>query len=173
MVLEQTAMCIVVPSTVHLSPLAGRGRIASAIRVRGALRKGGGNRFKNARQIVRDIIVPKPQDTIIAIRKPFVTNGVALTFRMLPSVNLHDQTALATDKIYGVRSDRLLPHKLVTIQPTGTKAVPERAFRFCHGASQSPRTLGLKPISTAHAETPPHPSRFARRPLPASGERRR
>ena len=157
----------------HLSPPAGRGRIASAIRVRGALRKGGGNRFKNAGQIARDIIVPKPHDTIIAIRKPFITDGVALAFRMLSAVNLHDQTALATDKIYGVRSYRLLPRKFVAIQPTGAKAIPERAFRFCHGASQSPRTLGLDPISTAHAETPPHPSRFARRPLPASGERRR
>jgi len=37
----------------HLSPPAGRGRIASAIRVRGSFSKGGRNRFENACQIAR------------------------------------------------------------------------------------------------------------------------
>jgi len=158
---------------VDLSPRAGRGRIALAIRVRGSLRKRGHNRFKNARQILRDIVVPKPQDTIVAIGEPLVSNGVALTIRVLSTVDLHNQAAFATDKIYGVRPDRLLSDELISVQPAGTQTIPERAFRIRQSASQSPRTPGRGLISTAHAETPPHPSRFARRPLPAGGERRR
>ncbi|SHH64176.1 hypothetical protein SAMN05444169_8520 [Bradyrhizobium erythrophlei] len=156
----------------HLSPRAGRGRIALAIRVRGSLRKRGRNRLEDASQILRDIVVPKPQDAIVAIGEPLVANGVALTIGVLFTVDLHNQAAFATDKVYGVRSDRLLSDELVSIQPAGTKTIPERAFGIRQAASQSPRTLGLGLISTAQAEAPPHPSRFARRPLPASGERR-
>ena len=155
------------------SPLAGKGRIALAIRARGSLRKRGRDGFKNARQILRDIVVPKPQDTIVAIGEPLVANDVALTVRVLSTVDLHNQAAFATDKVYGVRYDRLLSNELVSIQPAGTKTIPERAFRIRQSASQSPRALGPGLISTAHAEAPPHPSRFARRPLPASGKRRR
>jgi hypothetical protein len=36
---------------------------------------------------------------------------------------------------------------------------------------QSPGAFCLDLIARAHLDTPPHPSRYARRPLPASGER--
>src|SRR5882757_11185078 len=91
---------------VHLSPRAGRGRIALAIRVRGSLRKRGRNRLEDASQILRDIVVPKPQDAIVAVGEPLVANGVALTIGVLSTVDLHNQAAFATDKVYGVRSDR-------------------------------------------------------------------
>ena len=157
----------------HLSPPAGRGRIALAIRVRGSLRKRGRNLFENARQILRDIVVPKPQHTIVAIGEPPVASRVALTIRVLSTVDLYNRATFSTDKVCRVRPDRLLSDELVSIQPAGTKTIPERTFRIRRTASQSSRTLGLGLISTAHAEAPPHPSRFARRPLPASGERRR
>jgi hypothetical protein len=36
---------------------------------------------------------------------------------------------------------------------------------------QTPGAFGLVLVGSAHADTPPHPADFARRPLPASGER--
>jgi len=153
----------------HLAPLAGRGRIASAIRVRGSLRERGRNGFENARQILRDIIIPKPQNTIIVICKPFVANRITLAISMLSAVHLDNQAAFTTNEVDRVRPDRFLSDELIPTQPASAKTIPERPFRIRQRASQPPRTLGLGLIGTAHAETPPHPSRFARRPLPASG----
>jgi hypothetical protein len=164
----------------HLAPLAGRGRIALAIRVRGSVRKDGGNRLKNAGQIARNVVIPEPQDTVIAIRKPPVTNEVALAIGMLPAVHLDDETTFTAYEIYSVRTDRLLPDEFVTAQPARSKAVPEQPFRVRRDVSQPLGAFGLGLIGTAHAEIPPHPpcsgrgfaSTYARRPLPARGERR-
>jgi hypothetical protein len=156
----------------RLSPRAGRGRIASAIRVRGSLREGGRDRFEHASQIAQHIVIPEPENSVVAVSEPFVANSVALAVSVLSAVDLHNQTAFATHKIDGVRSDRLLSDELVSVQPARAKTVAECPFHIRRSASQAPRTLSLKLISTAHAEAPPHPSRFARRPLPASGERR-
>ena len=91
----------------HLSPPAGRGRIASAIRVRGSIHKRGSNRIENAGQIARYIVVPESQDTVIVVGKPFIANGVALTVGVLSTVDLYNQAAFTTDKVHGVRPDRL------------------------------------------------------------------
>ena len=156
----------------HLSPLAGRGRIALAIRVRGSLSERSIDSFKNARQISQHVIVPKPQDSVVVVGEPFIANSVTLAVGVLSAIDFHNQAAFATDKIYGKGPDWLLSDELVTIQPTRAKMVPEHPFRLCRSASQTPRSPSLGFSSTSHAETPPHPSSFARRPLPASGERR-
>ena len=159
--------------SLRLSPLAGRGRSASAIRVRGSLREGGGNRFENASQSARDVVVPKSQDLVVVVGEPFISDGVASVVRVLPAVYFHNQTAFPADEVNGVRSDRFLSDELISTEPSRTKAIPEHPFHIRRGAAQSSRAVGLGLIGTAHAEAPPHPSRFARRPLPASGERRR
>jgi hypothetical protein len=157
----------------HLAPLAGRGRIASAIRVRGSFRERSRNRFENARQVALHVIVPKSQDTEVAVHEPFVTNGVAMAIRMLSAIHFHSQPAFAAYKIYSVRPDRLLPDKFKSIQPARSQTIPEHAFCVRWYTSQTPGAFRPEFVSTAHAETPPHPPRFARRPLPASGERRK
>ena len=155
----------------HLSPPAGRGRIASAIRVRGSIRERGGDGFENARHVAQHVVVPEAQYAIVAIDKPFVANSVAGAVCVLTAVHFHNQATFATDKIYGVRPDGLLSDELVSTQPTGAKTIPERPFRVCRNVSQPPRTPCLELISTTHVEAPPHPDCFAIRPLPASGER--
>ena len=160
-------------AALRLSPLAGRGRSASAIRVRGSLREGGDNRFENASQVARYIVVPEAQNSKVAIGQPFVAHGVARTVRMLSAVDLNDQPSLAANEVDGVWPDWLLPDEFVTVQPARTKAIPERPFRIRQRGSQVPSARGLGFISTSHAEAPPHPPRFARRPLPARGERRK
>jgi len=160
-------------SAPHLAPLAGRGRIASAIRVRGSLRKRGDNCFKYARQVVQNVIVPESQDAIVVRSKPFVANGVALVIRMLSAVNFDNKASFATNKVDSVGANRFLPDEFVTSQPTRPQTIPELIFRIRRYATQATRALRPEFVSTSHAETPPHPSCSARRPLPASGERRR
>jgi hypothetical protein len=157
----------------RLSPLAGRGRIASAIRVRGSLRKRSGNCLKNARHVPEHLIVPKSKHSVVVIDKPFVANRIAGTVRMLPSINLDDETTIPTDEIHRVGADRLLPNELVSVQPPRPQSEPESIFRVGCSLSQASGTRRFGLIRRTHVETPPHPDRIfdAIRPLPASGAR--
>jgi hypothetical protein len=155
----------------HLSPLAGRGRIALAIRVRGGLNKRGSYRFKNAFHITQHVVVPKSQNTIVMVNEPFVANSIACVVGVLPAVYLDDQTMFAANKINRVRTDRLLPNEFVAVERARPEPVPQSGLRFCGRLPQTSSALGFMLFGSAHAATPPHPAGFARRPLPASGER--
>jgi hypothetical protein len=157
----------------HLSPLAGRGRIALAIRVRGSIRKRAGDRLKHTRDIAQHIIVPKSQYAVVMVSEPLVSDNVAATVSMLTAIDLYNQSTVATDKVRGIGTNRLLPHKLMPIQPPCSKVIPKHSFGIRQRASQSPRPLSFSIVGTAHLDIPPHPPRSARRPLPACGERQR
>src|SRR6202035_5446085 len=101
----------------HLSPPAGRGRIALAIRVRGSLRKRGRDCFKNARHVAQHFVVPKSQDAVVVIGKPFVSNYISRIIRMLPSVDFNNEATVTANKIDDVGTNRFLPDELVSIQP--------------------------------------------------------
>ena len=164
---------------VHLSPRAGRGRIASAIRVRGRLCERGGYRFKHPRHVGQHIVVPKSQDTIVVSQEPFVSEHIVRTVRVLSSVYFNDEAAFPADKIDGVWTDRLLPNKLESVELARPQPIPQCTFRLGRGSPQPSGPPSLDVISDAHAATPPHPDCFGRcfaspsaiRPLPARGER--
>ena len=158
-------------AALHLSPRAGRGRIALAIRVRGRLLERSRNCFQNARHIAEHVVVPEPQNSVVAIDKPFVANHVARVVRVLTSVHLNNEAAFTTDQINRVRTDRLLPDELVPVEPARPESVPQSCLCVSGLASQAPGAPGLNFISLSHVETPPHPDGFAIRPLPARGER--
>ena len=155
----------------YLSPLAGRGRIASAIRVRGSLREGAGNCFKHARQITEYLIVPKSKRSIIVIGQPFVAGCVGDTPRVLPSIHFDDEATFPTNEVHGVGPNRLLPDKLAPVQLSRAQLGPKRSFRIRRGSSKASGTGRPGLISRTHVEAPPHPDCCAIRPLPASGER--
>jgi hypothetical protein len=157
----------------HLSPLAGKGRIALAIRVRGTFRKGGRDGFEDTRHIAEKVVIPESQNSVVGLDKPFVTNFIPWIVGMLPPVDLYNQSAIATDKIRCVGTNRFLPHKLMPAQPPCSKVIPKLPFRVGRSGSQSPRPLSFGLFGTTHLESPPHPPRSARRPLPARGEKRR
>ena len=167
------------PLFLHLSPRAGRGRIALAIRVRGALGKRGGYRFENASHVAQNIVVPESQNAVPVIDKPFVANRVARVVRVLASIDFNDESAFAADQIDGVRTDRLLPDEFVTFEATRSELISQSRFRFGRNSTKAPRASGLDFIGSAHAAPPPHPDCFGRcfriaeaiRPLPARGER--
>jgi hypothetical protein len=157
----------------HLSPRAGRGRIALAIRVRGRLRKCGHDRFKDAHHVAQHIVVPKSQDAIVVIDKPFVANRIAPVIRVLTTINFNDETEFTANQIHRIRTDRLLPNELVAIEPSRPKSIPQRGFGSGSGFAQASGSTGFDLIGFSQLETPPHPDhRHAMiRPLPARGER--
>jgi hypothetical protein len=104
-------------SGLHLSPLAGRGRIASAIRVRGRRNNQlGCYGFKNTVDVAQDIVVPKAQHMVTVIPEPTVANGIASVRGVLTAIDLDDQTTLAAHEVYGVRTNRFLANELETLQ---------------------------------------------------------
>jgi len=158
-------------TALHLSPRAGRGRIALAIRVRGSLRERSRDYFKNARHIAQHIVIPEPQNTVVVIDKPFVANGILRVVGALAAIDFNDATMFPANQINCVRTDRLLANEFKSVQPARPELIPERRFGFRHCLPQIPGTLGLFLISRAQADSPPHPDCFAIRPLPARGER--
>lgn len=155
----------------HLSPCAGRGRIASAIRVRGRFLKRSGYRLKYTSDVAKHVVVPESQNPITTPCEMLITQDVAGTTRMLSAIDLNDQTALAAGKINGVRSDRLLTNEFAAVDRTRPQPLPERQFGVRCIAPQPSCARGGFFIGSAHVEAPPHPACFARRPLSASGAR--
>jgi hypothetical protein len=171
MVFEQQSAVRFAAHELHLSPPAGRGRIASAIRVRGSIRKGGDNHLKHAGHVDQHIVVPEAQDAVIMLSEPFVANYISQTIGMLSAVDLNNQTRLAADEIDSVGSDWLLPDKLMSAEPTRSQSVPKCVFGTSRISTQPPRAISFNLFGTAQVASPPHPACFARRPLPARGER--
>jgi hypothetical protein len=160
-------------SALHLSPRAGRGRIASsdAIRVRGSIRKRSRDCLKHASHVAENVVVSETHDTIIVLGEPFVANHILRVVSVLAAVDFNDQTRVAAYEIDGVRANRFLSDELVPVQPARSQAIPKRAFGIGRGLPEPPRAFGLNFFGTAQALSPPHPPRSARRPLPARGER--
>ena len=159
-----------VPSP-HLSPLAGRGRIASAIRVRGRLGKGSRDHLQNTADIAQDVVIPEPQDAVVARAQPLVADQVFRTIGVLPAIDFDDQSAVTADKIDRVRPDRLLTNKFVAEHAARPQLLPQKALGRGRVSSQIARPLSARLICLPHAKAPPRPARVAGRPLPASEER--
>lgn len=155
----------------HLSPRAGRGRIASAIRVRGRFLKGSGYRLKYTSDVAKHVVVPESKDSVTSRYKPCIARQVARASSVLSTIDLDDQTTLTTNKVNGVRADRFLANEFKAVDRTRPQPVPERQFGVRCIAPQPSCARGGFFIGSAHVEAPPHPACFARRPLPASGER--
>jgi hypothetical protein len=85
------------------------------MRVRGIVRKRGGNDFKHSRDISQNFVIPKSQDSIVAAGKPLVPNLVPRAVRVLASVRLNDEASLATNEIDGIGTKRLLPNEFEPI----------------------------------------------------------
>jgi hypothetical protein len=158
--------------SLHLAPLAGRGRIALAIRVRGSIREYGNNRFKYSCHVAQHVVIPKTQKAVVVIGEPLFANHIVRTVGVLSSVRLDNKATFAANQIDRVRPDRFLPHEFVSIEPARPQAKPQRRFRIGGSSPQAPGTPSLPVISRAQVDVPPHPARSnARRPLPARGAR--
>lgn len=176
---------ISVKQSAYLSPLAGRGRIATktpsgvvvAIRVRGRRNKQRSyNGFQNTRHVLQNVIIPKSQNSIIMINQPCVTHDIARVVGVLPTVDLNNKSRLATDEIDRVGTDRLLPNELITVEASRPELVPQRIFSISGCPSKLSRARRVLFSGFTQFAMPPHPASSLRddsRPLPASGERLR
>src|SRR5690348_11749984 len=106
---------------------------------------------------------------IAMLRKPSIAYRVALVGRVLVPVDFDAQPLLSADKVNDVRPDRLLTDELVAAQAARAQATPETKFGLRGIRPQPTGALRCDLVGSAHAGSPPHPTRFVRRPLPASG----
>lgn len=134
---------------VHLAPSTGRGRIASAIRVRDfADTQSIGNHIDDAFEIFQHLVVPEPQNTIALFSKPAIAPGITLAAGMLPAIYLDNETALSAHKIDRVAADRDLPDKFEPGQSPCAKDLPQPLFSLGRTAPKSPctrRGFGVRP----------------------------
>ena len=130
------------------------------------------NDLDDAFGVRQDIVVPEAQHAEIVVGRPLVANRVTRIVGVLSTIDLDDQTRLAANEIDSVRSDRLLSNELVSAKPPRSEAIPELALGIGRILPKAPCALGLDLSCTTQVASPPHPPRFARRPLPARGERR-
>jgi hypothetical protein len=123
--------------------------------VRGRLRKGGGDRFEDTCHLTQHIVVPKSQDAIDVIDKPFVANRVAPVVCVLATINFNDETKFAANEVNRIGTDRLLPNELEAIEPSRPKSIPQCGFRVSDSIAQASGAPGFDLIGFAHGETPP------------------
>ena len=169
----------------YLAPLAGRGRIGTTmpsgvavlIRVRGRRRlQSGCDGFQNTGHVLQDLVVPKVQNAIIVINQPCIAQDIVHIVRVLPAIDLNNQSGLPANQIDRVATNRLLPNEFMAIKRSRPQSLPQRHFGFGRVATQTPRPGRIFLSGFAHDQAPSHPaSALTRecRPLPASGERLR
>jgi len=84
--------------------------------VRGRFSERSGDNFQNTISIFQHIIIPKPQNSISMLLKPFVPHRVSYTFCMLTAIDLDHKPTRAAYKVRDVWPDWLLPYKLEVTQ---------------------------------------------------------
>ncbi len=72
--------------------------------MRGSFGKLGGNDLKHACHISQNIVIPKPQNPVVVVGEPFVSNLISHTIGVLTAVSFNDKATLTTDEI-----DRIEP----------------------------------------------------------------
>jgi hypothetical protein len=135
-----------------------------------ALIQRGGNCFEYTRQVIKHVVVPKPQDAVSLIDKPSIPFSISGIRRVLTAIDLDNEATFATDEIYRVTTNRFLPNEFEARQHPPADAVPQAQFcvRRIFAKPARPASSGVR---SSHRKYAPHPARSARRPLPASGER--
>jgi hypothetical protein len=76
-------------------------------------------------RILQDIIVPITQDSVARILEPLIALQVLGAVRMLPAIDLHDESLLVANEIDDVGADRSLPPKFDSIQLSRSQQTPE------------------------------------------------
>jgi hypothetical protein len=151
----------------NLAPLAGRGRIAVAIRVRGSLRKRSGNDFKHTTNITQNIVVPESEHPIMMRDQPLVAKAISQTVRMLTTIHFDDQMSFAANQVNNIGADGLLPNKFMPIQRPRTETMPQRIFGVSRIAPQPSGAGSFDFVGLAHVEAP-----LTRRFAPTSPHKR-
>jgi hypothetical protein len=114
-------------------------------------------RFKNAFGIRQNIVIPQAQNAVALGEEKGIAPFVSRIDRVLPAIDLDNQTALAADKIDDVRTNRLLAHEFAVSQSSWAKMIPEFQFGVGRVAAKAARAIGLGRVCTAHVVKCPSP----------------
>ena len=86
--------------------------------------------FKHPIQILKNILVPKPDNFKPLFDEPFIPQNILPTLGMLPTINFYDQFIFKTYEINDVGTNDHLSAKFDAKIP-GAKYTPEMLFSFC------------------------------------------
>ena len=86
--------------------------------------------LENAVDIPHHVVVPETQCAVAAFDQPLVSDRIARVDRVLPAVNFDDHALLAADEVHDIWTDRFLANKLVTIERSRAKTIPEAELRL-------------------------------------------
>ena len=119
----------------------------------GALRRTrterGGYFLQHTRAVLKNIVVPEPNNTPSISRQRLVPYVVIVITRVLSAVGFDDETGLYTGKIDYVGRDQMLPSEtpaeLLAAQP-----IPKEALRFCRIPPQTANAPNYG-MSASHA----------------------
>jgi hypothetical protein len=81
-------------------------------------------------------VIPETDDTITLALQECRAPLIIRILGVLAAISLDDQSVLLTDEVCDVRTDRLLPTELRSIQLTAAKHGPQLTLRICHLAPQ-------------------------------------
>jgi hypothetical protein len=99
--------------------------------VRGRFRQHRSNRLKHTVNIAHYFIIPKAQHTVVAVPQPLVAHTIGFTIRMLPTIQLDDQSRITANEVDCKSSNRFLPDELEITKSTVTNAIPKAIFCVC------------------------------------------
>jgi hypothetical protein len=124
------------------------------------------NRFQHAVEIIENIVIPKPDDTI-AMKYQFGAASVVRvhSLGMLTAIEFDDELARGASEIRNTASDRMLPAKLPGDDALAQRS-PEDLFDIRSLSAQAPCDL----CSCSQPHCQPHLTRPLR---PNGAERRR
>src|SRR5215475_10012789 len=115
--------------------------------------------------------IPESQNLITLRSERGITRKVAWIVGVLSSIDLDDESFLATHEIDDIRADGLLPNEFEIAKPSVAEREPQLRFSIGGLAAKPPLYANLLSIRTTHdVGFAPHPARAtgARHPLPAS-----
>jgi hypothetical protein len=121
--------------------------------------------------IVDGFVIPETKNSVITLSQPLIACLIVSAICMLATIDLKDQPLFSADEINDVATERLLASEFMSIDEARSQLVPKAQFCICRIATQTPSQACFDFVGLAHKAAPPHPTRFARRPLPACGER--
>jgi hypothetical protein len=79
--------------------------------------------FQNTVHIGQNIIVPKPQDAVVALLKPSIANPVLVAIGMLAAINLDNNSLVPANEIDDIAANRLLANELAAADGTRSQSI--------------------------------------------------
>lgn len=122
--------------------------------------------FHDPIHIFYHLVVPEPNDMkSLALEDLGARSVMVCPAIVLSAIHLDNKTALQTDEIHDVWTNRTLTAELVTLDRTPTQPLPQTPFGIRHvgtkiaGAFEGHRRINCcRPAPAAHPPTPPSPA---------------